>query len=80
MPSIRHLRWAALLKHQDAKEAKTILKELKMDNDTIAKAGLLVHWWKYPIGINELEVRKTNINQASFRMICHSIYRKIPTL
>ena len=59
LPSIRHLRWAALLKHQDAKEAKTILKELKMDNDTIAKAGLLVHWWKYPIGINELEVRKT---------------------
>lgn len=59
LPPIRHLRWAALLKHQDAKEAKTILKELKMDNDTIAKAGLLVYWWKYPIGINELEVRKT---------------------
>lgn len=59
LPSVRHLRWAAFLKHQAPKEAKTILKQLKLDNDTIARTERLVHWWNCPIGTDETSVRKT---------------------
>ena len=59
LPPTRHLRWAAFLKYQTPKETETLLKELKMDNNTITKTKLLVHWWKRPIGTEETTIRKT---------------------
>lgn len=53
------LRWAAVLRYQSKEAAQEVLKELKMDNDTIARVKLLVHWWRHPLGTNEKEVRKT---------------------
>lgn len=58
LPAVRRLRWAALLRHLTEQEAGQILKELKMDNDTIAGVRLLVRWWKAPVEAEEIPVRK----------------------
>ena len=58
LPSVRRLRWAALLRHQTETEAERILKELKLDNDTISGVRLLTRWWKRPVGTDEISVRK----------------------
>ncbi len=58
LPPVRHLRWAAFLRHQTETEAEKILKELKLDNDTIAGVRLLTRWWKKPIGTDQISVRK----------------------
>ena len=36
-----------------------ILKELKLDNDTMSKVKTLVQWWRQPIGSSEAEIRRT---------------------
>ncbi len=58
LPPARHLRWAALLRHLTEEEAAKILKELKLDNDTISRVRLLTRWWKTPVGTDEISVRK----------------------
>lgn len=58
IPALRHLRWAALLRRETKERAETILKELKMDNSTIASVKLLVQWWRKPIDVTEMSVRK----------------------
>ncbi len=58
LPARKSLRWAAFLRHQDAAEAKQILRELKLDNDTISAAGELVEWWRKPLGETQAELRQ----------------------
>ncbi len=59
LPARKSLRWAALLRHQSAEEAKQILRELKLDNDTVASVGTLVEWWRQPVGQTQAEIRRT---------------------
>lgn len=59
IPARAPLRWAAVLRHETEETARAVLKELKMDNDTIARVKILVHWWQRPIGSDEKEIRKT---------------------
>ncbi len=59
LPALRHLRWAALLCRRTAEEAEQILKELKLDNDTIHRVRLLVRWWRKPAGTDEASLRRT---------------------
>lgn len=59
LPVKKSLRWAALLRHQTVQEAKQVLLELKLDNDTISRACTLAEWWRKPIGQNQAEIRRT---------------------
>ncbi len=59
LPGLRHLRWAAFLLHGTPEDAEKILRELKMDNDTVNAVKLLVRWWKIPAGTDEQTLRKT---------------------
>ena len=59
LPARKSLRWAALLRHQSAEDAKRILRELKLDNDTITSVGTLVEWWRQPVGRTQAEIRHT---------------------
>lgn len=58
LPPIKSLRWASLLKEQSPQEAAQILKELKMDNDTIDKVKLLVKMCPIPIGLTPAQIRR----------------------
>lgn len=64
LPKEKHMRWAALLRHQTPEEAVAILRQLKLDNDTISKAKILVQWWKRPIGADQTQIRKTMSQMA----------------
>lgn len=53
----KHLRWAAFLRNLSHDEAVIVLKDLKMDNDTIFRATELVRWWKRPIEADRYQIR-----------------------
>ena len=57
-PADKSLRWSAFLRLTDEKSAVRILKDLKMDNDTISKTGTLVRWWNRPIPADKAEIRR----------------------
>lgn len=58
LPSEKSIRWAALLRLGSEETAVRILKDLRMDNDTIAKARTLVAWWNKPIAEDKAEIRR----------------------
>lgn len=58
LPAVRHIRWAAFLRNRSAEESAAILKELKLDNDTISKVSTLVKWWKQEIPCDKPGIRK----------------------
>lgn len=41
-----------------------ILRQLKLDNDTINRVKTLVQWWKRPIGADQTQIRKTMSQMA----------------
>ena len=59
LPDWKYLRWAACLKQQTPEAAVKILKELKLDNDTMSKVKTLVQWWRELIGSSEAQIRRT---------------------
>ncbi len=58
LPALKYLRWASCLMGQTPKEAAQVLRELKMDNDTICKVTSLVQMYPVPIGVSLAEIRK----------------------
>lgn len=58
LSAARYLRWAAFLRFSGEEGTKTILRQLKMDNDTISKASLLVKWCYYKIQPEKTAVRR----------------------
>ena len=56
---VKYLRWAAFLRFSGEDGTKAVLRELKMDNDTIGKASLLVKWCYQEIRPEKTAVRKT---------------------
>ncbi len=58
LPAYKYLRWAELLSFQTREEAQRILKELKMDNDTVSRAGTLVFWRFRPIEASPAGIRR----------------------
>lgn len=44
LPPVKYVRWAAFLRLVSPEEAVAVLKDLKLDNDTIAKVKTLVAW------------------------------------
>ena len=58
LPRVKYLRWAAFLRETDPDTAAEILKDLKMDNDTIRKVRTLVAWAGREILPQEAELRR----------------------
>ncbi len=50
VPPLKHMRWAAFLRMGSAEEAAQVLRELKLDNDTIFRVRALVEWLRRPAG------------------------------
>lgn len=58
LPADKHIRWAAFLTQLTPELAAKVLRELKMDNDTISKAKTLVDWMHRELPGNPYELRK----------------------
>lgn len=58
LPARKHIRWAAFLRERAEEEAVQILKDLKMDNDTIYRVRMLNRWWDQVIAPEKPAVRK----------------------
>lgn len=58
LPSSKHVRWSGFLRFLDQKEAAGILKELKLDNDTMDQVRILTCLWKTEIPALKPEIRK----------------------
>lgn len=53
IPAVKHMRWAAFLRGCSASQAADILKDLKLDNDTIYKVRTLVEWQGKKVGLRD---------------------------
>lgn len=58
LPDTKPLRWAAFLRSGSEDQAVKILKDLKMDNDTITKAKILVAWCDKTIECGKPAIRR----------------------
>ena len=58
LPSSKYVRWSGFLRFLDQKEAAGILKELKLDNDTMDQVRILTGLWKTEIPALKPEIRK----------------------
>ncbi len=59
LPEKKYMRWAALLEDLDVNDAENILRELKMDNDTIYSVKTLIIFLRRPIGDTPAKIRDT---------------------
>ncbi len=58
LPEKKYIRWAALLKDTQAEDVVCILKDLKMDNDTIFGVRLLNQWIYRDIPVHKPAIRR----------------------
>lgn len=58
LPSRKHMRWAGFLRMEAPADAGKILRELKMDNDTIHRVKTLVTLWKTEIPAQKPDIRR----------------------
>lgn len=58
LPSEKHMRWAGLLRLEEPQAAVNILRELKMDNDTVDQVKNLVSLWKTEIPAWKPSIRR----------------------
>lgn len=58
LPRQKHIRWAAFLKNEEEHGAVDILKDLKLDNDTIFRVQTLNRWMNRRIEADKVEIRR----------------------
>ena len=58
LPKRKHIRWAAFLKNGTEQEAAAVLKDLKLDNDTINRVKVLVRWINVPLIPDKTQLRR----------------------
>lgn len=58
LPSKKYVRWAAFLGKAGPKTAVEVLKDLKMDNNTIRKVQILATWTGRPMPPKEADIRR----------------------
>ncbi|MGL5434867.1 MAG: CCA tRNA nucleotidyltransferase [Lachnospiraceae bacterium] len=58
LPAEKYIRWAAFLRLIAAEQAVSVLKDLKMDNDTTAKVRTLVSWSGIVLDAAAPDIRK----------------------
>lgn len=58
VPAVKHMRWAAFLRLASPENAVKVLKELKMDNDTIYRVKTLVTWFGVLLEQDKAPIRR----------------------
>ncbi len=58
LPPVKHMRWSGFLRLEEPEDAVRILKELKLDNDTIFQTKTLVSLWKTEISAHKPAIRQ----------------------
>ncbi len=58
LPKKKHVRWAVFLKDASAAEAVEVLRDLKLDNDTINRVRTLNPWINRPVEPVEIKLRQ----------------------
>ena len=58
LPLKKHLRWSGFLRLEEPQDAVRILKELKLDNETIHQTKTLVSLWKTEIPADKAAIRQ----------------------
>lgn len=58
LPARKHIRWAAFLKDEKEEDAVKILKDLKLDNDTIFRVRTLNRWIGRQIPAEKAAIRR----------------------
>ena len=60
VPAVKHMRWAAFLRKASPAQAVKVLRDLKLDNDTIYRVKMLTDWVKRPAGgADKAAIRRT---------------------
>lgn len=60
IPAVKHMRWSAFLRGASPEEAVKVLRDLKLDNDTIYRVKMLTGWVKRPAGgMDKAAIRRT---------------------
>ena len=72
----KYVRWAAFLRTMDEKGAVQVLKELKLDNDTISRVRLLVENWKEELAADRYQVRKAMSRMSGEMFDCLLEFRR----
>lgn len=57
LPKEKHVRWSGFLRFLDQKDVVLILRELKLDNDTMDQTKVLTELWKKEIPASKPEIR-----------------------
>ena len=57
LPAKKHIRWAVFLKDTEEEEAVEVLRELKLDNDTISRVRTLNRWICRQIPAGKVQIR-----------------------
>lgn len=57
LPEEKHIRWAAFLKDAEEEQAVQVLRDLKMDNDTISRVRTLNQWICRQIPAGKIQIR-----------------------
>lgn len=58
LPAEKHMRWSGFLRSEEPEEAVLILRDLKMDNETISQTRTLVTLWKQEMPADKPVIRK----------------------
>lgn len=58
IPPVKHMRWAGFLRLESGENAVRVLKDLKVDNDTICKVKTLVTWAEIPLRQDKVHIRR----------------------
>lgn len=58
LPPRKHLRWSGFLRWEAPQDAVRILRELKLDNETICEVKTLVSLWRTEIPVHKPAIRK----------------------
>lgn len=58
LPAVKYMRWAGLLRREKGETAAAILRDLKMDCDTMDKVKILVSRWRIPISAEKPAIRR----------------------
>lgn len=58
LPSEKAVRWSAFLKNEDRESVMQVLKDLKLDNATIAASVLLTQWISREIPEDKVQIRR----------------------
>ncbi len=83
LPPEKHMRWSGFLRLEEPEDAVRILKELKLDNDTIYQTKTLVSLWKTEIPAHKPSIRQvmSTLSPELFKdllcfqnVFCHASY------